>query len=90
MTDDELSAKVAEARGELLHTLTFNGDIPPYSTCMTTAWELVKEMGTMAIYPHRKEITFLNAHTNEAERSKESTMPRAICRAYLASKGVEV
>lgn len=91
MTNDELSARVAEARGEKrernpTRARQLGGGyfgpedefLPwpkPYATDMNAAWELVEEMGAV-------EINF-----DVIERAE---VVKGICLAYLAFKGVEI
>jgi len=106
MTSDELSAKVAEAMGEVCgscmhsgacshedgHMSACNFHTPkPYAKCMNAAMELVEEAKIAEIYPYASSGNSEDCCVaiGRGFIGEDSTMPRAICRAYLAFKGVE-
>lgn len=124
MTNEELSSKVAEARGEKLESkMVLNtshkdcgkmhdrfmhrdrgenmGVFPyptPYATDMSEAWKLVEEMakdnyaGTSVSVDDFTEdgsFNFCVYYSDERHPIYASTMPRAICKAYLKFKESE-
>lgn len=133
MTNDELSAKVAEARGEvkLIQTTFENKEnglyylpidelehhkrwvepdgtetifadayrkVKPYAKDMNAAWGLVEEMENDGNFVMTRSFCGCGRRVDvSADKfapdfefsGADTTMPRAICRAYLAFKGVK-
>lgn len=72
--------------------------IPPYSTDISAAWEVVEKMSTkkwcfdLQYAGSRPTATFRLSYVCRGERyeSKEDTAPRAICLAALKAMGHEI
>lgn len=138
MTNEELSAKVAQARGEVVFrkcnspwaegchafvaiekakeprwsmpdetpelSADAYRDVKPYATDMNAAGELLDEVPMWSLFctslPSGKEFTCKIHNCTVCEDGKYKnksgalgkcvSTPRAICRAYLAFKGVEI
>jgi len=102
MTNEELNLKVAELRHEdnccggcrlgNCGPMIFQGSIlcnfepKDYATDMNCAMELVEEMGVLidALYPYTNEV--VSQATGWPVVTTDSTLPRAICMAYIEYK----
>jgi len=108
MTNDELSARVAEARGEKDADLGYfkidenwYGEKPrPYASDMNAALELESDITAagcrveIQAWPDGMHYVSIYSVDEVYEQmiadGEGATMPDAICRAYLAFKGVEI